>query len=214
MIFVLSMIEKNSCLPIETSSYPPELDIKVEHQGTHATFLNLYISIKDFIFIYKPFYKRENFPFFIIRMSVCLIFPETFLAIYVMDLYFQKFSQLYVVLHRIKTQEGNIKQKTKQIRNNFKRYLSKDTMIHFKRYLSKDTMIHFKRYLSKDTMINFKRYLSKDTLKHFKRYLSNDTMKHFKRYLSKDTMIHFKRYLSNDTMRHFKRYHENFQKFG
>ena len=48
--------------------YPPELELKVEHHGTHATFLDLDITLKDGIFIYKLFDKRDAFPFFIVRM--------------------------------------------------------------------------------------------------------------------------------------------------
>ena len=48
--------------------YPAELELKVEHHGTHATFLDLDISIKDGTFVYKLFDKRDAFPFFIVRM--------------------------------------------------------------------------------------------------------------------------------------------------
>ena len=48
--------------------YPPELELKCEHQGTHATFLDLDINISNGIFVYKLFDKRDGFPFFIIRM--------------------------------------------------------------------------------------------------------------------------------------------------
>ena len=48
--------------------YPHDLELKVEHQGTHATFLDLDITIKDNIFVYKLFDKRDKFPFFIVRM--------------------------------------------------------------------------------------------------------------------------------------------------
>ena len=48
--------------------YPRDLELKCEHQGTHATFLDLEISILDGVFVYKLFDKRENFPFFIVRM--------------------------------------------------------------------------------------------------------------------------------------------------
>ena len=49
--------------------YPPELQLKVEHSGTHATFLNLDIMVKDGVFIYKLFDKRDAFPFFIVCMT-------------------------------------------------------------------------------------------------------------------------------------------------
>ena len=48
--------------------YPPELQIKCEHEGQHATFLDLDITIKDGLFVYKLFDKRDNFPFSIVRM--------------------------------------------------------------------------------------------------------------------------------------------------
>ena len=48
--------------------YPRDLELKCEHQGTHATFLDLEINISDGIFVYKLFDKRDNFPFFIVRM--------------------------------------------------------------------------------------------------------------------------------------------------
>ena len=48
--------------------YPSELQLNVEHAGTHVTFLNLDITIKDVVFIYKLFDKRDAFSFFIVRM--------------------------------------------------------------------------------------------------------------------------------------------------
>ena len=48
--------------------YPSELELKCEHQGIHATVLDLDISITDGIFVYKLFDKRDGFPFFIVRM--------------------------------------------------------------------------------------------------------------------------------------------------
>ena len=44
------------------------MQLKVEHSGTNATFLNLDITVKDGVFIYKLFDKRDAFPFFIVRM--------------------------------------------------------------------------------------------------------------------------------------------------
>ena len=48
--------------------YPKELHLKCEHQGLHATFLELDIQIVDEIFDYKLFDKRDDFPFSIVRM--------------------------------------------------------------------------------------------------------------------------------------------------
>ena len=55
---------KNSCQTI----YPAELQVKCEHESQQATFLDLDITIKDGLFIYKLFDKREEFPFSIVRM--------------------------------------------------------------------------------------------------------------------------------------------------
>ena len=48
--------------------YPKELELKCEHQGTHATFLDLEIVVEDGLFVYKLFDKRDDFPFHIVRM--------------------------------------------------------------------------------------------------------------------------------------------------
>ena len=48
--------------------YPAELEVKCEHQGLHATFLDLEVNVENSIYIYKLFDKREGFPFFIVRM--------------------------------------------------------------------------------------------------------------------------------------------------
>ena len=48
--------------------YPKELDLKGEHQGDHATFLNLDTTIKEGTFIYKIFDKRDSFPFSFVRI--------------------------------------------------------------------------------------------------------------------------------------------------
>ena len=46
--------------------YPTELQLKVEHSGTYATFLNLDITLKDGVFVYKLFDKPDGFLFFIV----------------------------------------------------------------------------------------------------------------------------------------------------
>ena len=48
--------------------YPDSLELKVEHSGNHATFLNLDITIIEKKFIYKLYDKRQDFPFTIVRM--------------------------------------------------------------------------------------------------------------------------------------------------
>ena len=36
---------------VQKDIYPPELQLKVEHSGTHVTFLNLDITVKDGMFV-------------------------------------------------------------------------------------------------------------------------------------------------------------------
>ena len=48
--------------------YPPELEMKVEHSGTHATSLNLDVTVKNGVFIYKLFDKCDAFSFFIVHI--------------------------------------------------------------------------------------------------------------------------------------------------
>ena len=48
--------------------YPSNLELKCEHEGTYATFLELDIKKVDDIFVYKLFDKRDGFAFFIVRM--------------------------------------------------------------------------------------------------------------------------------------------------
>ena len=48
--------------------YPSDLELKCEHSGSRATFLDLEIIVIDGEFVYKLFDKRNDFPFFIVRM--------------------------------------------------------------------------------------------------------------------------------------------------
>ena len=48
--------------------YPEELELKLEHTGSHASFLNLDVTIEEGRFVYKLFDKRDAFPFSIVRM--------------------------------------------------------------------------------------------------------------------------------------------------
>ena len=50
------------------NNYPPELELKTEHHGSHAIFLDLDVSITDGNFVYRLFDKRDAFTFFIVRM--------------------------------------------------------------------------------------------------------------------------------------------------
>ena len=113
--------------------YPPELELKVEHQGTHATFLDLDITIKDNIFVYKLFDKRDAFPFSIVRMPHLSsnipsnifygsVFSEI-LRIARCTLLFPDFTpRVTELLQRMKNQGGKTVHLIKQIRKAFKRY--------------------------------------------------------------------------------------------
>ena len=48
--------------------YPRDLELKCEHHGEHATFLDLEIKISNGEFVYKLYDKRDEFPFFVVRM--------------------------------------------------------------------------------------------------------------------------------------------------
>merc|ERR1712055_637257 len=48
--------------------YPSDLELKCEHNGNHATFLDLDIKIDGDKFVYKFYDKRDEFPFFVVRM--------------------------------------------------------------------------------------------------------------------------------------------------
>ena len=48
--------------------YPIELELKLEHSGSEATFLNLHIRIENGKFVHSLYDKREDFPFGIVRM--------------------------------------------------------------------------------------------------------------------------------------------------
>ena len=54
--------------PVFREIYLPELELKLEHSGQIATFLNLQIEILNGKFVYKLFDKRNDFPFSIVRM--------------------------------------------------------------------------------------------------------------------------------------------------
>ena len=47
---------------------PKDLELKCEHLGTSATFLEHDVAIQNNIFLYKLFDKRDAFPFSIVRM--------------------------------------------------------------------------------------------------------------------------------------------------
>ena len=49
--------------------YPKRLELKLEHQVEHATFLDLNITVESKTFLHKHFDKRDKFPFSIVCMS-------------------------------------------------------------------------------------------------------------------------------------------------
>ena len=62
------MNDKDEFLKYHNEIYPPELELKLEHHGKSATFLDLHIEIINDKFVYKLFDKRDKFPFHIVRM--------------------------------------------------------------------------------------------------------------------------------------------------
>ena len=52
--------------------YPKQLELKLEHQEEHATFLDLGITVANNIFVYKLFDERGKFPFIVVRMPYLL----------------------------------------------------------------------------------------------------------------------------------------------
>ena len=75
---------------------PKILELKLEHQGEHATFLDLEITIADNVFIYKLFNKREKFPFFIVRMlHLSSNIPSSIFYSSIFSEFVPKGSQLY-----------------------------------------------------------------------------------------------------------------------
>ncbi|CAL4253290.1 unnamed protein product, partial [Meganyctiphanes norvegica] len=48
--------------------YLSDLELKCENSGNHATFMDLDIKISGDEFIYKLYDKRDEFPFFVVRM--------------------------------------------------------------------------------------------------------------------------------------------------
>ena len=49
--------------------YPNEFQLKCEHHGSHAIFLALDITVVDGIQQYNIYHMRDNYPYFIVRMS-------------------------------------------------------------------------------------------------------------------------------------------------
>ena len=113
--------------------YPRELDLKCEHQGTEATYLEMEIWIKDNQFLYKLFDKRDSFPFDIVRMPdlnaniPSHIFYGSFLAevlrICRATLRYQDFlPRARDIYRRMVNQGGSTQQLDRQIRKLISRY--------------------------------------------------------------------------------------------
>ena len=113
--------------------YPKELELKIEHQGTHATFLDLDITIINKTFVYKLFDKRDAFPFFIVRMPhLCSNIPSSifygsvfseFLRIARCSLLFHDFQdKASSLFQRMISQGGKHNCLINQLRKAFERY--------------------------------------------------------------------------------------------
>ena len=112
--------------------YPSQLELKVEHHGLHATFLDLDISIRENMFVYKLFDKRDKFPFHVVRMPhECSNIPSTifygsifseFLRIARCTLLFEDLIPRASELFRRMTCQGG---KASQIRKQIKKVITK-----------------------------------------------------------------------------------------
>ena len=60
--------DDNEFLTSFKNIYPKELDLHVEREGNHVSFLDLDIKVEDSVFSYKPFDKRDEFSLFIARI--------------------------------------------------------------------------------------------------------------------------------------------------
>ena len=115
--------------------YPKDLELKCEHLGMSATFLELDIVIQNNIFVHKLFDKRDAFPFSIVRMpdlssnipsnifygSVFSELLRTTRATLLFDDFVPRASQLY---HRICLQGGSKAKLNLQIRKAIRKYPS------------------------------------------------------------------------------------------
>ena len=121
--------------------YPNELELKVEHSGSHASFLNLDITIKDGLFVYKLFDKRDAFPFSIVRMPyVSSNIPESifysamvgeFLRIARSTLLFNDFlPKTRELIHRLNNQGAKQHISTRHLRKIIQRH--PDDFSHFR----------------------------------------------------------------------------------
>ena len=67
---------------------PKELDLKVERQGNHVSFLDHDIKVEDSVFVYKPLDKRDKFSLFMFECPIC---QAIYHLQFSLDLYFQNF---------------------------------------------------------------------------------------------------------------------------
>ena len=125
--------DDNEFLTSFKNIYPKELDLKVERQGNHVSFLDLDIKVEDSVFVYKPFDKRDKFSLFIVRIPhLSSNIPSTISSGSI-------FSELLWIarcplrtydfipwasdfLSRMIVEGGNRAALTKQIKNTFLRY--------------------------------------------------------------------------------------------
>ena len=66
--------------------YPDNLELKLEHLGTKATFLDLEIEVVDGKFTFKLYDKRDSFNLYIVRMPPL---GQQYTSVYILQLSFQ-----------------------------------------------------------------------------------------------------------------------------
>ena len=62
------IFDDNEFLTPFKNTHPKELDLEVERQGNHVSFLDLDIKVEDSVFVYKPFNKRDKFSLIIVQI--------------------------------------------------------------------------------------------------------------------------------------------------
>ena len=60
--------DDNEFLTSFKNIYSKELDLKVERQENHVSYLDLDMKVEESVFVYKPFDKSDKFSLFIVRI--------------------------------------------------------------------------------------------------------------------------------------------------
>ena len=120
--------------------YPDSLELKCEHSGMKATFLDLHIEIEQNTFSYKLFDKRDSYAFKIVRMPyISSNIPNR--------IFYATFTSELLRIARTSSKEKDFTDKSNLLIRRMRAQGGNDNIIH--RYLKK--MLHrhedcFKKY--------------------------------------------------------------------